>query len=94
MFCFGVWEGPAEPLTEILDVLIASKLQGDIDGTSLKAPARKVLLVYHDAIGRSGRNERDAIRKLGPAGVVVEGYVGQHIADDGEKQGQVSATGQ
>lgn len=50
----------------------------------------EVTLVDDDSIGQGGRDERQAIRDAGPGRVVVEDDEGQGVAEDGNKQSQVS----
>ena len=75
--------------TEILDVLIAGKLD-DVGWNVASEPAAgNVALVDDDAVGSSSRNEGEAVRALGDGGVGAEGDAGEQVAEHGEDQRKV-----
>lgn len=76
-------------LTKILDIFITSELHRNVRNATLKTTTGNVSLVHHDTICRSRRKESQAVGHLGRGRVVVEGDVGQEIAEDGEQQGDV-----
>lgn len=76
--------------TEILDIFITRKLEHNAGNTTAQTSTRNILLVHHNSICQSRGNEGQAVREPGPAGIVIEGDVGEKVADDGEEQGQVA----
>lgn len=76
--------------TEVLHIFIAQQLENDVGNTSRKLPSGDILFVDDDTVGHRRSNKRQAIRDLRRVGVVIEGEVGQGVAQDREKQGQVA----
>lgn len=75
--------------TEILDVLVAGKLDDVVWNAASEPAAGNVALVDDDAVGSSGRNEGEAVRALGDGGVGAEGDAGEQVAEHGEDQRKV-----
>lgn len=77
------------PLTQILNVLIANDRKRAVLRLA-RSGARAEALEYNDTISDGSSNKGGAVRVASPSGVVVEGYVGQAIADGAEQQGDVA----
>lgn len=78
------------PRTQILHILITSQLHGQCGhAIALQTPSRNVLLVDDDPVRNGGGDERQAVRKHRPSGVVPESEIGDEVAKDTEKQGQM-----
>lgn len=89
----GQWDlagiEPDNRHSKILDIFITSELHRNVRNATLKTTTGNMSLVHHDTICRSRRKESQAVGHLGRGRVVVEGDVGQEIAEDGEQQGDV-----
>lgn len=85
-----MWPAETVAPTEILDILITRELQRNAGGTALQTSTRDILLVHDDSVGQSSGKEGRTVGEHGPAGVVVEGDVGEEVAQHGEEQGHVA----
>ena len=77
-------------LTKILHILITSQRQRTTLLRPSRASAGTIGLVDHDTISCSCGDEGGAIGEASEAGVEIEGYVRQTIAQSAEEEGEVA----
>ena len=69
-----------------MHILVRQQLESDLLWLRASLETRSVRLVDDDAIGSNSGDKGKAIAELRPLGVVVEGDVGQPVAEDGEEE--------
>lgn len=77
--------------TEVLNIFIGDKLQGNARRTALQTTTCDVSLVNHNSICCGSRDKRQTVGELRSGGGVIECEVGQEVPSDGKQQGQVAS---
>lgn len=77
-------------LTQVLHILIGQQLHSGRLWLSASLEPRAIRLEDHYAVRGDRRQKSGAVAELSPAGIVVEGDVGQAITGYGKQQGEMA----